>query len=36
MIDVGGESGVTYNGLTPAEVERERVVPLVARLAPKA
>jgi dihydropteroate synthase len=33
MIDVGGESGVTYNGLTPAEVERERVVPLVARLA---
>ena len=32
MIDVGGESGVTYTGLTPAEVERERVVPLVERL----
>jgi dihydropteroate synthase len=32
VIDVGGESGVTYTGVTPAEVERERVVPLVARL----
>jgi dihydropteroate synthase len=32
LIDVGGESGVTYNGVTAAEVERERVVPLVARL----
>jgi len=32
MIDVGGESGVTYNGLTPADVERERVMPLVERL----
>jgi dihydropteroate synthase len=32
LIDVGGESGVTYTGVTDAEVERERVVPLVARL----
>jgi dihydropteroate synthase len=32
LIDVGGESGVTYTGVTAAEVERERVVPLVARL----
>ncbi|HZO36722.1 MAG TPA: dihydropteroate synthase [Solirubrobacteraceae bacterium] len=32
MIDVGGESGVTYTGLTPADVERERVIPLVERL----
>jgi dihydropteroate synthase len=32
LIDVGGESGVTYTGATAAEVERERVVPLVARL----
>jgi dihydropteroate synthase len=32
LIDVGGESGVTYNGVTPEEVEAGRVVPLVARL----
>jgi dihydropteroate synthase len=32
LIDVGGESGVTYTGVTAAEVERERVVPLVERL----
>lgn len=32
LIDVGGESGVTYTGVTPDEVERERVVPLVRRL----
>lgn len=33
IIDVGGESGVTYTGVTPEEVEIERVVPLVERLA---
>lgn len=33
LIDVGAESGVTYSDLTPAEVERDRVVPLVAALA---
>jgi dihydropteroate synthase len=32
LIDVGGESGVTYTDVTAAEVERERVVPLVSRL----
>jgi dihydropteroate synthase len=32
LIDVGGESGVTYTGVTAAEVERKRVVPLVERL----
>lgn len=32
LVDVGGESGVTYNGATAAEVECERVVPLVQRL----
>ncbi len=32
VIDVGGESGVTYTDVTPAEVEASRVVPLVARL----
>jgi dihydropteroate synthase len=32
LIDVGGESGVTYTGVTAAEVERDRVVPLVKRL----
>jgi dihydropteroate synthase len=32
LIDVGGESGVTYTGVTPAEAEIERVVPLVERL----
>lgn len=32
LIDVGGESGVTYTGVTAAEVEVERVVPLVERL----
>lgn len=33
IIDVGGESGVTYTGVTAAQVEIERVVPLVERLA---
>jgi dihydropteroate synthase len=33
LIDVGGESGVTYTGVTAAEVETERVVPLIERLA---
>jgi dihydropteroate synthase len=33
LIDVGGESGVTYTGVTAAEVEAERVVPLVHALA---
>jgi dihydropteroate synthase len=32
LIDVGGESGVTYTGVTAEEVEVQRVVPLVARL----
>jgi dihydropteroate synthase len=32
VIDVGGESGVTYTGVTTDEVERSRVVPLVERL----
>ena len=32
VIDVGGESGVTYTGVTAAEVEIARVVPLVERL----
>lgn len=32
LIDVGGESGVTYTGVTAEEVEIERVVPLVRRL----
>jgi dihydropteroate synthase len=32
MVDVGGESGVTYNEVTPPELEIARVVPLVARL----
>ena len=33
LVDVGGESGVTYTGATAEEVERDRVVPLVRRLA---
>ena len=33
LIDVGGESGVTYTGVTAAETEIARVVPLVERLA---
>jgi dihydropteroate synthase len=33
IIDVGGESGVTYTGVTPAAEEIARVVPLVERLA---
>jgi dihydropteroate synthase len=33
IIDVGGESGVTYTGVTAEAVEIERVVPLVERLA---
>jgi dihydropteroate synthase len=32
IVDVGGESGVTYTGITPTEVECARVVPLVERL----
>jgi dihydropteroate synthase len=32
IVDVGGESGVTYTGPTAAEVEAARVVPLVERL----
>lgn len=32
LIDVGGESGVTYTGVTAEEVEIERVCPLVERL----
>jgi dihydropteroate synthase len=32
LIDVGGESGVTYNGVTAEAVEIERVAPLVGRL----
>ena len=32
LIDVGGESGVTYSGVTAAEVEIERVVPLIEAL----
>lgn len=32
LIDVGGESGVTYSGITAIDVERERVVPVVERL----
>lgn len=32
LVDVGGESGVTYTHTTPAEVEAERVVPVVERL----
>jgi dihydropteroate synthase len=32
LIDVGGESGVTYTERTPVEVETERVAPLVERL----
>jgi len=32
IIDVGGESGVTYSGVTSEELEAERVVPLVRRL----
>jgi dihydropteroate synthase len=32
LIDVGGESGVTYTGATTADVEIARVVPLVERL----
>jgi dihydropteroate synthase len=33
IIDVGGESGVTYTDVTAADVEIARVVPLVERLA---
>jgi dihydropteroate synthase len=32
LIDVGGESGVTYTNITAAELELERVLPLVRRL----
>lgn len=33
LIDVGGESGVTYTGVSAEQVEIERVVPVVERLA---
>lgn len=33
IIDVGGESGVTYTGLTAEDAEIERVVPLIDELA---
>src|SRR4051812_49455998 len=33
IVDVGGESGVTYTPASAAEVEIGRVVPLVERLA---
>jgi len=33
LIDVGGESGVTYTGVTASAVEIGRVVPLIERLA---
>jgi dihydropteroate synthase len=33
LVDVGGESGVTYTGATAEDVERDRVVPVVRRLA---
>lgn len=32
LIDVGGESGVTYTGVSEAELEIERVLPIVRRL----
>jgi dihydropteroate synthase len=32
LVDVGGESGVTYTPTTPPEQEAERVVPVVERL----
>jgi dihydropteroate synthase len=32
LVDVGGESGVTYNAVTPPEREVARIVPLVERL----
>ncbi|MCW3010326.1 MAG: dihydropteroate synthase [Solirubrobacterales bacterium] len=32
LVDVGGESGVTYTGVTAEEVETARVVPVVGRL----
>ena len=32
LVDVGGESGVTYNDATPPELEIARVVPIVERL----
>jgi dihydropteroate synthase len=32
IVDVGGESGVTYTGVSEAELETERVLPLVRRL----
>src|SRR5262249_48221803 len=33
LVDVGGESGVTYTEVTAADAEAARVVPLVERLA---
>ena len=33
LIDVGGESGVTYTGVTAEQVEIDRVVPVIERLA---
>ena len=32
IVDIGGESGVTYTGVSEAELEIERVLPLVRRL----
>lgn len=32
IVDVGGESGVTYTGVTAEQVEIDRVVPLIERL----
>jgi dihydropteroate synthase len=32
LVDVGGESGVTYNEVTPPDEEAARIVPLVERL----
>ncbi|HEX7299360.1 MAG TPA: dihydropteroate synthase, partial [Solirubrobacteraceae bacterium] len=32
LVDVGGESGVTYNDATPPDEEAARIVPLVQRL----
>jgi dihydropteroate synthase len=32
IVDVGGESGVTYTGVSEADLETERVLPLVRRL----
>jgi len=36
VIDVGGESGVTYQDETAARAERDRVVPVIEGLVPPA